>query len=926
MARLSWILGVSLLGAALADPALAQSIVPDGTLGPEQSLLHTGMLGSIEIEQIEGGATRGPNLFHSFEAFGVEAGKAVYFANPMGIGRIFGRVTGSAASRIDGTLGVLGQADLFLLNPNGVLFGPGARLDLSGSFLASTAESFEFGGGLQFNAVNPQPAPLLNIALRPGLQHGLGDVVNEGELRVSTGESLTLIGNTARNQGLLAAPGGNIALLGNLVSLKDGSTVDVSSLSGGGQVFIGGAFQGQGITPRATRTFVGPEAMIKADAISQGNGGEVIVWADQDTRFYGQVSAQGGATGGNGGLVEVSGKDALQYDGRVNTAAANGIGGRLLLDPTNIEVVGFLQFGTLDLSTVDEFSDPNLNGDRTQVSALAINQSNSDVVLQATNDIDIQSPIMLRRGVSFTAEAGGSIRMGESLTFLPGLGANGIQAEEGNISLTAGADISLEKSVIRSDSSSAQNSGDINLLSNRFILGDAGQVASLVSISSTGNAGNIRIEANEILLMPTGPAGGLIMTKNRGAGQAGSIDMEAERLVLRNGVEINSTTNGTGDAGKIRLMANSVLLGDEFDSNLIIAANLPGSTGKSGSVQITATERVSLLGETSIYAGTFNNQNGGLIEVGAPEIELSGFPNRQSSISTEVIAADTLNTAGSAGQIKISAERLTVRDNALINASSRLTNGGDIEINATEDIILSNQGLIVSLGNQGGNIRVEAGSLNLANRSGIQSVGLGSDAGDVNIQVQRGLRLTGGSQIVSNSLEGTGGQVSVTAGNIDIREASIIGSTTLTGDRAGSLNISAQESITLDQGLIQTTSFSGGGNIVVTTQNGDLRLQQSSGIVTSSIGESDTGNVTLEIAGDIVGSGISLISTSSFSTGASGAINIDARSLNLSQASQVATAVIDPSTFDFSPALLDITETLGTEVAQLFEEAFAPGC
>ncbi|NJN31996.1 MAG: hypothetical protein HC824_17415 [Synechococcales cyanobacterium RM1_1_8] len=229
------------------------------------------------------------------------------------------------------------------------------------------------------------------------------------------------------------------------------------------------------------------------------------------------------------------------------------------------------------------------------------------------------------------------------------------------------------------------------------------------------------------------------------------------------------------------------------------------------------------------------------------------------------------------------------------------------------------------VGNQGGDIRVEAGALHLANRSEIQSVGLGSDAGDLDIQVQRGLRLTGGSQIGSNSLEGRGGQVSVTAGNIDIRETSIIGSTTLAGDQAGSLNIAAQESITLDQGLIQTTSFNGGGDIFITTQNGDLRLQQSSGIVTSSIGESNTGNVTLEIAGDIIGSGISLISTSSFSTGASGGININARSLNLSQASQVATAVIDPSTFDFSPALLDIAETLGTEVAQLFEEAFARG-
>ncbi|NJN31997.1 MAG: hypothetical protein HC824_17420 [Synechococcales cyanobacterium RM1_1_8] len=273
--------------------------------------------------------------------------------------------------------------------------------------------------------------------------------------------------------------------------------------------------------------------------------------------------------------------------------------------------------------------------------------------------------------------------MGESFTFLPGLGANGIQAEEGNISLTAGADISLEKSVIRSDSSSAQNSGEISLLSNRLILGNSGQIGS--SASGTGNAGNIRIQASEVLLASTDNREATILTstRNAGGGRAGNIEIESERLVLRNGSSILSTTIGAGDAGNITISSGSVLLeglAEDSDANRIIAANLPGSTGKSGTVQITATKKVLLLGGASVYAGTSNDQASGLVEINAPEIELSGFPDRTGFISTEVVEAGASNPAGSAGQIRISTERLTARDNARISASSRLANAAILKL------------------------------------------------------------------------------------------------------------------------------------------------------------------------------------------------------------------------------------------------------
>jgi filamentous hemagglutinin family protein len=99
-------------------------------------------------------------LFHSFQNFNIIAGHGAYFANPLGIANIFSRVTGSNRSNILGTLGVLGQANLFFLNPNGITFGPKAQLNLNGSFIATTAKSFNWPDGTQFSAETSQGTPL----------------------------------------------------------------------------------------------------------------------------------------------------------------------------------------------------------------------------------------------------------------------------------------------------------------------------------------------------------------------------------------------------------------------------------------------------------------------------------------------------------------------------------------------------------------------------------------------------------------------------------------------------------------------------------------------------------------------------------------------------------------------------------------------
>ena len=198
-------------------------VVPDDTLGREASVLGTGRVVGDAVRMIEGGAARGGNLFHSFSEFNVGESEKVYFANPADIDNILSRVTGNALSTIDGVLGVDGEANLFFLNPNGIIFGPEAQLNINGSFTASTAGSFGFSGGGEFSAIAPETSQLsvsepLGIQLNDKPQ---GDLTNEALLSVGQEQNLDLIGNRVSTNVLLSASGGVAQVWGNQIELVD---------------------------------------------------------------------------------------------------------------------------------------------------------------------------------------------------------------------------------------------------------------------------------------------------------------------------------------------------------------------------------------------------------------------------------------------------------------------------------------------------------------------------------------------------------------------------------------------------------------------------------------------------------------------------------------------------------------------------------
>lgn len=262
--------------------------------------------------------------------------------------------------------------------------------------------------------------------------------------------------------------GGAVQVLGDTVALLDRAGVDVSGDAGGGTALIGGDYQGQGPVPNASQTFVDTNASINADAVHGGNGGKVILWADEATRFYGTISARGGENAGNGGLVEVSGKENLAFNGLVDVGAPAGQNGQLLLDPANI-TIGVP--GTDD----DELDDEQILATDSpgaiftiSPTALSLALARGDVTIAATNDITIDNQISALGTGNLTLQAQRDITVnnGERIGVRGNLQLEALR----NITLQAGSQLQTDGDLnlqaqgnITSTGSELQADGNLNL-------------------------------------------------------------------------------------------------------------------------------------------------------------------------------------------------------------------------------------------------------------------------------------------------------------------------------------------------------------------------------------------------------------------------------------------------------------------------------
>ncbi|MBZ8180768.1 CHAT domain-containing protein [Oscillatoria salina] len=468
--------------------ALAERIEPadDGT----------GTIVTIDGNRFEitGGSlsSDGGNLFHSFEQFGLSSEQIANFLAQPEIRNVLGRVVGGDPSLINGLIQLTGSnANLYLINPAGIIFGSGASLNVPGDFTATTATGVGFNDNNWFDVIGTNnyqdlvgnPSQFAFDVIEPG------SIVNAGNLSVLEGKNLTLVGGSVINTGQLNAPGGNITIAavpgtslvrisqaGNLLSLeieiptddrgqplpikpldlptlltggtenlatgirvsatgeiqlnrsqasvapKPGDTIvsgrinsstlrsdriggniniigdrvgvvsaDIaaSSFYGGGNIRIGGDYKGNGEIPNAVRTFVSEDSAIAADALLNGNGGRVIIWADELTSFQGNLTARGGRDSGNGGFVEISGRENLNFNGTVDVSASNGIPGTLLLDPQNVFITRKSNSPTLILTLSSIFQEDFYSED-ISIDADKLENQIGNIIIEATNNITIE--------------------------------------------------------------------------------------------------------------------------------------------------------------------------------------------------------------------------------------------------------------------------------------------------------------------------------------------------------------------------------------------------------------------------------------------------------------------------------------------------------------------------------------------------------
>ncbi|PIG92229.1 filamentous hemagglutinin N-terminal domain-containing protein [Gloeocapsopsis sp. IPPAS B-1203] len=714
---------------ALSEVSVAQ-VQPDSTLGSESSIVN-----SVDenIDLIRGGAIRGTNLLHSFQEFNIGEGKAVYFVNPQGIENIFSRVTGNNPSQILGRLGVLKNANLYLLNPNGIIFGKNASLDVKGSFVATTAESILFEDGREFSAINPQKL-ILEIKVPLGLQIGNtpGAIVNQSVfgLQMQPGKNLSLIGGDVNLAGgIIFAPGGRVELGG----LSKPGIIDINSdgsLSFPENVERGNVFLNQG-------------AVVNVLA---GRGGAIAINSKNLELKEGSALIAGIASGlgspeAQAGDIIINASDKVTFDGINQNGISSGI-------YNSVFNQGVGNAGKVEIAT----NDFSLTNGANILSTLNGTGKTGDIDIKASNNFSIDGKGLVTN--LLITNSGIKNQIGEN-----GSGSTGdviISAKK--ISLTNGGSIN-------SFNSGKGTSGNIDIFANDTIFVDGSSEPFISSISS--------------------------FIDQKGVGNAGNIHLDTENLLLTNGSSITSFISGEGNSGNITINAsNNILLDGEakFRNNLLssIITSVQGGIGNTGDIIIT-TRNLSLINGALIGTDSSGRGNAGNIGITATDsVFIDGQGSRVGADLFSQISSGVLqNAVGNGGKIEIATGNLRLSNKGTITSTSDgQGNAGNVRIEAQKDIILDEGNIssvvFVNAEGNGGDISITAKNVSLINNAALNTDSLiKGNAGNIWINATEHFLIK--QSFISSSV--TRGNLPPPSGNISFLGIGNAGDITIKSDR-----------------------------------------------------------------------------------------------------------------------------------------------
>jgi filamentous hemagglutinin family protein len=664
MKRSQSIVGLVLLTSIGFPKGAIAQVVPDNTVG-------TSVNAAGNSFTINGGMRSGNNLFHSFSQFSISTNGSAIFNNATDVQTIFSRITGSRVSSIDGLIRANGTASLFLMNPNGIVFGPNAKLDLGGSFVGTTADRIQFADQVEFIANNPSASPLLTVSTPIGLQMGQ----NPGGITVQgTGHQLQFINRFApigragqQTTGLRVNPNQTLALIGGAIDLQGGV---ISAPSG--QIELGSVTNGS----------VSLQSVAKGWAFGYDNAQSF-----QDIRLSQRSSLD--ASG--------AGNASLQLRGR-NIAINNG---SIVILRNQAPTSG----GQIQAIASESFEIAGTNPDGSGGSLLL-----SDAVAGSSAEMTISAPRMrfsdtgILASRLFGSATGGNISVNASEIQIDGQ-RDRVTTNRSGISVITAGEGKLGNTTVSAQTLKIVNGGFLG-----------------VTTTGSGDGGTLTVNASEIRVNGYGTQPSGLAASTLGRGNAGKLTINTDQLTVTNGGGVSTSTLASGRAGNLTVNASQFITIDGQSNQVGIPSR---STLASDANALPPTIRRALgitepltgaSGDVFVTTPNLRITNGGQIRVSNAGSGIGGEMHIRASNSLYLnsegnITAET--NIGGGGNIFLQAQTLLLRDRSTITSTSGGTgNGGNITIDAPIIVGLNNSDIVANAQRgRGGTIQITTQSL-----------------------------------------------------------------------------------------------------------------------------------------------------------------------------------------------------------------------
>ncbi len=751
--------------------------------------LGTRVTADGQIVQITGGTRPGggTNLFHSFDQFNVGRGDTAQFLNSTPLlptSNILSRVTGGSSSALFGTIDTMSYpgANLFLLNPAGIIFGPNAKLNVSGSGAFTTANYLRLSEANGSNA---------------GIFHA--DTTTTSLL---TSASVSTFGFLSPNPAAIAVHGSRLIVpSGQSISLVGGNTGFAYTNPGTGAP----ASVPDGVTITGGH-LIAPGGLIKI--VSVASAGEIVAETlnhasnsnDQSFRALGTVRVSQNSkidtSGDGGGGMHIRGGrliiDTSTVSANSTKTAKSGAGRRLDSAWLGIGIeVDVAQDAIIDNGAIVETKVEQgalLGSGGVRITADRIMISGGPKILKfvethpaaelpfagVRSNVTSKSTAASSGGISLNATSIGIKSLGQVETTTTSTG------DAGHISLQASGDIVLDSGFIKSASAtSSGNAGNIVLTSSTGDVRLAPGLLASQTDNSSGNAGSITLRASQGHVS-VATSSFVTSQANNSSGNAGSITIEAPHgdVILEGTTVLNSINKDTGTLGGIQVAANNLFL----TGSHILENNLAKQAA--GNIVIMLEGRLNLTGDSFIQTGTDGPANAAHLIIRARDILIT----ENSSLLTE----PTSTSRGAAGAIDLSAQTLTIQNGGKISATtfgiSPTATGGSITIKVTDQVMMSDKASITASSRgpaDAGNVSINAGrQLELHNASSITTTTtLGqANGGNIEIQAIDRVRLVNNSEISTSVMgtEGSGGNIFIDP-KVVILESSNVTANAVTG-------------------------------------------------------------------------------------------------------------------------------------------------